>query len=760
MRGRIERDKIVSTVDGSLLSHGTEEHGQIPPLTLVEVGLPVEALFQLASREGNSKKPIYELHKWWARRLGHIFRFLLIAATTPANEDGSTDEAWSKLIRQFYLRNDLSRFTILDPFMGGGTSVVEALKCGARVIGVDVDPMAWFITKKEVEPFNQAGVEIALKDIGDEVEAELRSLYQTREPDGNISETVNVFWVSRIQCGSCRRKFDAHPHYRLSYTTKDRRQVVFCRECDTVHDIALRYKRFPCVACGSITDIFAGTVRRGKYTCPHCDYASSVQTSAADDCPLPKRMFAVEYTISGDLNNHGKPARRYRAATVADRRNYRKAAALLRSERAALWYPQSMIFREGRSDSRPISHGYSRYDQLFNDRQLYCLARIYDAILRTADHLAKEYLLLAFSDCLASNNQLVSYAFGYQKATPLFAIHAFQVPQRPVEGNVWGNPNLGRGSFSRCIKKLITGKQYAQKPYEYRYDSGAAEQVFTGEVISTEVASSPHDWIESSTTRACLMRRSSIDLSCIPDCSVDVVLTDPPFYNNLPYSELSDFYYQWLREYLDGQLKEVSSSTPVSDSFFVSSRNLEQHERYVQGLRKAFAECHRVLKPNGILVFTFHHKDPAAWQALATALSYAEFLVTGISPVRAEGVSGFHSYDGTPKWDAVISCRRNAPLARFTLGESFGEGIVAELRRWTERLQKSEITWSQADRASYAFSLTLGHIVNERVDEASAKKLLLATARLYPQQGISNSMPIPGKTLKYLPRPVLGSQET
>ena len=714
---------------------------QVPSLAQVEVGLPVEELFDLASREGNSKKPIYELHKWWARRLGHVFRFLLLAATTPAKPNRNQTD-WSGLLGQFYSRNDLATFTVLDPFMGGGTSVVEALKCGARVIGVDVDPMAWFITKKEVEPFDEIALKRALREVATAVEDDLRSLYQMKGPEGATYETVNVFWVARIQCGQCRRKFDAHPHYRLSYTTKERRQVVFCRSCGIVHDIALRYKSFPCKRCGTVTDVAGGTVRAGKYTCPHCENTLPIQTAVSEGTPLPKRMFAVEYTVKGEVNKYGKPVRRFRAATAADRKGYRKAAALLRSERSKLWYPQSMIFCEGRSDSRPISHGYSRYDQLFNDRQLYCLARIYDAILHIKDQLAQEYLMLAFSDCLASNNQLVSYAFGYQKTTPLFAIHAFRVPQRPVEGNVWGNPHFGRGSFSRCVKKLIAGKLYALNPYEYRYSSDMVEQVFTGESISTEVVSSPHEWLNSPTSRACLIRRSSIDLSCIPSRSVDVVLTDPPFYNNLPYSELSDFYYQWLRNYLDGRLKGAPLATPISESLFVSHRTLDQHERYVLGLRKAFSECHRVLKSNGLLVFTFHHKDPAAWQALATALSCAEFWVTGICPVRAEGVSGFHSYEGTPKWDAVISCRVDVPRALFVQGEPLQDSILAEERRWTERLKKSKIIWSHADRASYAFSLALAHIVNKRLDEASAKKLLLATAKVYPQKGIPNSMPI------------------
>lgn len=244
---RCKTKSVTIVLSGHVRGPGREiaNCSPIPSCAQVEVDLPVEELFELAVREGNSKKPIYELHKWWARRLGHVFRFLLIAATTPARKDRGTP---SRLIDRFYSRNNLSQITILDPFMGGGTSVVEALKCGARVIGVDVDPMAWFITKKEVEPFDRIAVERALATVSEKLETELRSLYQIPGPEGTTLETVNVFWVNRIRCGSCRRKFDAHPHYRLSYTVRDRRQVVFCRACGTVHDIGLRYRRFSCTA--------------------------------------------------------------------------------------------------------------------------------------------------------------------------------------------------------------------------------------------------------------------------------------------------------------------------------------------------------------------------------------------------------------------------------------------------------------------------------------------------------------------------------
>ena len=139
------------------------------------------------------------------------------------------------------------------------------------------------------------------------------------------------------------------------------------------------------------------------------------------------------------------------------------------------------------------------------------------------------------------------YAFDYGKLTPLFGLHAYAKVSRPVENNVWGT-ELGRGSFSKCFYKMLEGKRYAVKPFEYVYSQdGRPDRVFSGEGISCNLyrrslpASSD---VESS---ALILNRSSEDLSPIATESIDLILSDPPYYDNLAYSELSDFYHVWLK---------------------------------------------------------------------------------------------------------------------------------------------------------------------------------------------------------------------
>jgi putative DNA methylase len=728
---------------------------RIPSRTVLEDGLPIEKLYEFAKREGNSKKPIYEIHKWWARRLGHVFRFLLISATTKSLK-GIKKRQHKALLRKFYQRNNLGGLVVLDPFMGGGTSVVEALKCGARVIGVDIDPVAWFVTSKEIAPFNETAFRQSLKILENKLSPKLRQLYSTTDPTtGKTAEIVNAFWVSRFKCPGCSSQIDAHPHYRLAFNPRSRLQTAFCKHCYEVRDVPLSQKWFKCKSCARTTVIMKGSSHRGVLNCS-CGRSTPVISLIRPGSPAKKYLFGIEYSVQGTT---GTPERRFKKADASDLRNFNRASRRFHAIKHRLLFPDSDILAHNRFDRRPVTHGYKRYDQLFNHRQLLCLSQILKEIIALTDKQSREYLLLAFSDCLASNNLLVSYAFGYQKVTPLFAIHGYQVPQRPVEGNVWGNPHFGRGSFSRCVAKLIQGKRYALQPFEYRYaNNHRVEQIRTKEEITTRLATSADS--QSKTRRATLLNQSSVNLSKIRNRSVDLILTDPPFYNNLPYSELSDFYHQWLRLYFEKHRSANGASaphTPVDEALLVKRKTETEHSKYASGLLASMQECVRVLKPDGMMVFTFHHREAVAWHALASALLAAKFVVTGICPVRAEGVSGFHSYAGTPKWDSVICCR---PLKVHGVGLSLKEpnrqskaarmvrNIEQHLNHWRSKIVAHKMPWNFADDSSFAYSLALQNIVNDQLSADDAKSLLEKVTARFPQSGVATLLP---KWLAILP---------
>lgn len=171
----------------------------------IEESFPIVEINKLAVPERNSFKPIYQMHKWFARRSSSVFRAILLAALKPAGTD---------IMEEFYKDHtndpDTKDKVIVDPFMGGGTTVVEALRLGCKVTGIDLNPVAWFIVKTEVEPVDIEELKKAFKRLserevkwsGKPLKETLLSLYKTECPGcGNTdADIIYTFWVKSAPC--------------------------------------------------------------------------------------------------------------------------------------------------------------------------------------------------------------------------------------------------------------------------------------------------------------------------------------------------------------------------------------------------------------------------------------------------------------------------------------------------------------------------------------------------------------------------------
>jgi len=690
----------------------------VPSRTLIESGIDVEKLIPMAIHEGNRKKPIYEIHKWWARRLGVNFRAFLIAATSDAGLD---DDAFWKL---FYSRHSQSRLIVLDPFMGGGTSIVEAHKLGFCVIGNDIDPIAWFVTKKEMEKWDEPSYQRELKRIEEKVAGSIKEFYQTKTDDGEIAEVIYFFWVNLITCPACGEEFEAqfnHLIYDDNILRAKPHRLAFCSKCHELRKLKKSQRVFKCRKCGTRTDSLKGPLENGRFTCPGCGGEGSLKNLPDKFLPLKKRLFALEYVEPST----GEP--KFKTADSHDLATYDAAAKKLQHMRGHLPIPLDGIPTKNRLDSRPIIFGYSRYSEMFNERQLLSLGVILKEILEVADENTREYLLLAFSDSLASNNMLASYAFGYRKLTPLFGIHSYRRVTRPVEGNVWGT-SRGRGSYSSCARKVLRGKRYAEEPWEYDYNKRIPRRVLVGVSSQRNADNVPTQVRSDQRDRILLENSDARDLGWLKDHTVDIVLTDPPYYDNISYSELSDFYYVWIRDFVNWPSKNVCKHTPMRRSLIVDARNSEHHDGFIKGLTSALKECRRVLKPNGLLVFTYHHKRAKAWTAMARSLCRAGFLATNVFPMLSEGKSGFHSSKGSLKWDVVFVCRAmgERKLPPFVMNNA-KKWMNSQFNRWTLRLSSSGYNLSGSDQESLRFGLMTAYMTSKSI---SARKMTVALDKL------------------------------
>jgi adenine-specific DNA methylase len=262
------------------------------------------------------------------------------------------------------------------------------------------------------------------------------------------------------------------------------------------------------------------------------------------------------------------------------------------------------------------------------------------------------------------------------------------------------------------MRAVIEGKAYMRQPYEYRYRNSEPQRVYVGSPAKLS------DRQPLAGRDIQILNQTSANLSAIPSGSVDLILTDPPYYDNLSYSELSDFYHVWLREILGTEYPgHAQEHTPMTLSLYAGkcipgpdSAIPSLRVPYMETLTQVFQECRRVAKARAGMVFTYHHRSPEAWAPLGQALLQTGFRVLRVFPVRSEGRSGFHSFGGSIKWDSVLLCRREAVTLRDATGRAVG-GILrsafSAANRWEKRLQRAKLDIGATDLQSLRMSLVI-----------------------------------------------------
>ena len=293
----------------------------LPNPCLLESGqLPLPELAGLAVREGRRPRPIYTGHKWFARRLGSVFRALLVGAASEPDED-----FWAS----YYGEANLRDIVVLDPFVGGGTSIVEALRLGATTHAVDVDPVASAVCRFEANASDLPDLSEPLRELQRTVSEKVRRYHLTTGTEAG-QVVLHHFWVQVVGCDGCGESFDAHPNFVLAEDGKYR--WVVCSRCGNLHRRHARHNRFQCHTCGTRTSVREGNVTFGRAQCPHCgERHPLIDLGRRSGTPPEWRLFALEVL---DAPDGGRPVpmkkRRFVKATEDDAALFDEAAAELR----------------------------------------------------------------------------------------------------------------------------------------------------------------------------------------------------------------------------------------------------------------------------------------------------------------------------------------------------------------------------------------------------------------------------------------------
>jgi len=651
---------------------------------LIEKTLPVEQLNRVAMAEGNAKRSIYQMHKWWARRLGSVFRMITLSAFS--DHEYPEELAW----RRFCEGANLQGKIVLDPFMGGGTIIAEALRLSCKVVGIDINPVAWFITKKEIEPVDLDALDSAFAHLEATASPFIKQYYQTRCPCGQEAEVMYFFWVKIATCNECGAEVRLFPNFELS--RRNNLNVSFCPHCFQVIETKGYDPQTRCDECGETFDPRQGVSSRGTFCCPECGETQRIIDAVQRrGTKLREELHALE----GCCHTCG---RFFKRVDSYDRALWERAKEEFVRSRDKLLVPEQRIPIEGRSDPRPVNHGYEYFRQMFNERQLLCLSRLLEEIITLPDQNIRELMLIAFSDCLQTNTMFCKYEIRWHKISPFFGLHAYHPIERPTENNVWGTV-YGRGSFVKCFQKVRRAKEYCQQPYERLFDlRGRRFSKRTGTECIEGQPVEAFDKLLHADKVALLKCGNSEDLSFIPDREIDAVITDPPYFDNVQYSELADFFYVWLRLALQHVYPWFTPDLSGRPEEIVKRDNLGKTTTFFrESLTRVFKECHRVLKDDGLMIFTFHHNKTWAWESIAETLLDAGFYITASPLVRSEGKSGFHSSRGNIRYDAILVCRKKPSGWSGGKASSLKEQILRDAAYWTRRTLESGMAINAVD---------------------------------------------------------------
>ncbi len=675
----------------------------------IEESFPVKEVSEISAKEKNIRHGhISTLHIWWARRPLASSRATSYAALIAAL---NSIEEWEKT-RQFIIelskwensldqniiqkaREDILKTykgkppRVLDPFSGGGSIPLEALRLGCEVHAVEYNPVATLILKctleypqkygrwtiedshstftknrvysserhgRDFENNPNDGEDVAWTNLlfEEEIKAQFRKSnpiladvkwwgnwvleeakkeigkFYPADEDGSIP--VGYIWARTIPCQnpSCGAEIPLMRQFWLS--KKDNKKVALYPYTEG-NEVKFKivgdgYEKMP-----SNFDPENGTVSRAIAICPVCGYTVDDKTTRK----LFQQGKAGERLVAVVLHKPGREGKTYRLANEKDFQIFKEAEKYLEEKRQKLmeeWgidpVPDEELPPKETLGFRVQRYGMLKWGDLFNSRQKLALITFTEKVRLAYQKMIEEgydeeyakavvgYLGISINNLAEKNNNVSRWANTKETIAGSFSRQALPMIWDYFESNV----------FSGSTGDWLNSIEYNSKVLSH-----------LSQIPPVELKEEGED--EGGKAIPVIKQASATELP-YPDNYFDAVFTDPPYYDNVPYSYLSDFFYVWLKRSIGDIYPELFMTplTPKSKEIVAYSHQeggFEAGKKYFEDmLKKAFQEISRILKPNGIATIVYSHKSTTGWETLINALLESNLVPTASWPIDTE----------------------------------------------------------------------------------------------------------------------------
>ncbi|MFA8342712.1 MAG: DNA methyltransferase [Rhodothermaceae bacterium] len=676
----------------------------------IEKDFPFEAIDKIAEKESYRKeinRPLYHIHKWWAKRLGSVFRAIV---------SGSLSEnSWT----DFYNFQNFDEQIVLDPFMGSGTTLGEAAKLGAKVIGCDVNPVSTFLVKQALQNVNIEKLNEEFRSIEHDVSSEIQSYYKTiTTPHSEPTPALYYFWVKIVQTpnGEEIPLFSSYIFSKNAYPQKKPECQIYCPFCENIFK-GLNYNLTEkCPSCLEEFNPHDGPVKGSKiYDKLGVEY--KIKELVQKQKKLPKHKL---YAIMA-LNEKNEKV--YLKPSAYDFQLLNKAGKLLEKLENKLPLP-TMHIRQGHNTDQAKSYNYKYWRDFFNERQLLCLGLLLRRILQISNKVIRDHFICLFSGTLEFNNLFCTFkGEGTGAVRHMFSHHILKPERTPLENSVWGTPGKSSGTFSSLYKsRLIKAKKYLSEPFELSlnetWKGNRSQKIVCSNEINLKIVDR---WnLFSTTDKAALILNGDSSKLPIPDESVDSIVTDPPYFDFIHYSELSDFFYAWLSNCLGNEYEYLASK----DSSHKNEVQDKDYEKFSNKLSEIFKECYRVLKKDAIMSFSYHHSTIEGWLAIYDAVQKAKFEIIAAHPVKAEMsvASPKNNVKDPINIDAILVCKKDSNPPQINDGK---KEVIRRYKKYLERFEKIGRILSAGDKFVIACSQAISVASILRMRNTEVQKLII-----------------------------------